>query len=117
MPPVKTKWSIKSNNSPIWNRELAREQANALEVNTFLSSVNAKRVIIGHTVHSSLKIKNFYDGKVFAIDTGISRGMGGALSAIEIKNDNIETFNDITRSALADHPTRIQILEWLYSLD
>ena len=82
--------------SPLWFRGLALNASSRGEVETILSNLGAQRIVIAHTPQlinplSPSDISRF-NGKVWIIDTGISRAYwpsGGKLSALIIDKGEI----------------------------
>jgi hypothetical protein len=74
--------------SPLWFRYLATwpEQDYASQVNQILANLAANHMVIAHTPLIAENVVNRFSGKVWVIDTGISRLYRGFLSALIIKN-------------------------------
>ena len=74
---------------PLWYRGLARApEATPAELDGILAAQKATAIVIGHTVTPTGRIDVRYDGRVFAIDTGMLSEYvkGGRASALEIQN-------------------------------
>jgi len=54
-----------------------------------LKTLGAKRMVVAHTVQES--ITSYCDGKVWAVDVGMSRFYGGRPEVLEIMNDDVVT--------------------------
>jgi hypothetical protein len=81
--------------SPQWYRDWARdpEDGNSVTLDKILSNYRAKRMIIGHTVRDvefieTRKLDRF-DGKIWAIDVGISEFYNDIQCALEIRRERI----------------------------
>jgi hypothetical protein len=75
--------------SPLWLRDLAvvPEADMKDEVDRILANLGAKVMVIAHTPRiPSIREMRRFEGKVWIIDTGISRVYGGRLSALIIEN-------------------------------
>ena len=79
-------------NAPHWFRDLIRsdEEDFTEDVTRILSNLNAAYMVIGHTVRrpevvTSKKLDRF-QGRIWGIDTGISKYYGGHLCALIIEN-------------------------------
>lgn len=76
--------------SPLWYRDLARVPEADLneEVDAILENLGAKSMIIAHTpkIVKTPKDMQRFGGKVWIVDTGISRVYGGPASALIIQN-------------------------------
>jgi hypothetical protein len=83
-----------SETGPLWYRGLAEEpeETFAPTVTSILEQMQARMVVIGHTVSESFRIRPRFAGRVMQIDTGMLGGTfypGGAASAIEIQGGRI----------------------------
>ncbi|MFB0565363.1 MAG: metallophosphoesterase [Candidatus Aminicenantaceae bacterium] len=83
---------------PLWYRELATNNGENMEeeVDKILQNLDAKYMVMGHTVLTgpafSPEAMSRYDGKIWIIDTGISKAYGGSLSALIIENGNFSVW-------------------------
>jgi hypothetical protein len=82
-------WS-RGADTPIWTRLYSREVGEeacttAAEV---LGALNARRMIIGHTVHRD-GITSYCDGMVWAVDVGKAEYYGGGVEVLEIAGDSV----------------------------
>jgi len=65
------------------------------ELNRVLARLNAKRLVVGHTVQQR-GINSACGGKVWRIDVGLSRHYGGAPAALEISGDETRVLRPAT---------------------
>lgn len=84
---------------PLWFRGLAQYRGKDYEtvVDTILSNLKAKHMVIAHTPQIIKEDMKRYDGKIWIIDTGISevfRSSGGYLSALIIENGKFSRKDD-----------------------
>jgi len=83
---------IYNNQGPLWYRGLAinDEQDFKQEIDTILSNLESEFIVIGHTVRTGPFEKpedlSRFQGRVWAIDTGISDFYGGKQTALVIDN-------------------------------
>ena len=71
---------------PLWSREAimnAKEFKNCDGVDETLKLVGARRMVIGHTIQEDGKVHSYCNGKLVAIDTGLSRALLGHPSCVE----------------------------------
>ena len=83
-----------SETGPLWYRGLADEpeETFAPTLTSILEQVGARRIVVGHTVANTFRIRPRFDGRVIQIDTGMLGGdfyPGGVPSALEIHGDNL----------------------------
>jgi hypothetical protein len=78
---------------PLWFRDLAGagEGLSIEEVDQILNNLQAKHMVIAHTPRTGSRISLrdemiLYEGRIWVIDTGISKAYGGFLSALIIEN-------------------------------
>lgn len=82
---------------PLWTRNFI-PGAGAItekELDELLEQFGATRVVVGHTVTDKLKTSfehPDFPGKVFMIDTGISKFYGGKKSALVLKGKNMNLY-------------------------
>ncbi len=83
-----------SETSPLWYRGNVKEtEEGAAEIDAVLAAFDVDRIVVGHT--PQLKgVTTFYDGKVVAIDTGISDYYGGVQSYLKIIGDRVTAVNN-----------------------
>ncbi|MBC7350543.1 MAG: metallophosphoesterase [Candidatus Aminicenantes bacterium] len=87
--PGKLKFEVVYNsNGPLWYRQLALTNGNIMEdqVDRILANLEARHLVVAHTPQLVLSLKDMrrFDGKVWVVDTGISRAYGGYLRALII---------------------------------
>ncbi|MFZ2054427.1 MAG: metallophosphoesterase [Candidatus Aminicenantales bacterium] len=99
--------------SPLWYRELATVPEEDLqeELGTTLENLGAKTMIIAHTpkiVKTPAEMQRF-GGKVWIVDTGISRVYGGPAVALMIQNGyfNVWGLNDEDSDESDTHPSSL----------
>ena len=76
---------------PLWYRGLADGNASAADVDAVLKAMQAKAIVIGHTVAGDYRITSKFGGRVVQIDTGMLGSTffpGGKPSALEIRGDD-----------------------------
>jgi hypothetical protein len=82
--------------SPLWYRELATvpEEDMKAEVDAILENLGAKAMIIAHTptIPRTPRDMQRYGGRVWIVDTGISRVYGGPASALIIQNGDFQVW-------------------------
>ncbi len=74
---------------PLWHRGFVDGTSPATDLDAVLASLGARALVVGHTVTSDKKIQSRFDGRVFAIDTGMLAGefyTNGVPSALELKD-------------------------------
>jgi hypothetical protein len=73
---------------PLWYRDLATvpEPDMREEVDRILANLGAKHLVIAHTPRTAVRVEEMkrFDGKVWIVDTGISRAYNNNLSALLI---------------------------------
>jgi hypothetical protein len=71
----------------MWTRQFSSnvDDRDCAELDESLKLLGARRMIVAHTVHEKITPK--CDGKVWAIDVGMSRAYGGSVQVLEILND------------------------------
>jgi hypothetical protein len=91
--------------SPLWYRDLAAVPEADLkdEVDRILANLGAKVMVIAHTPRiPSIREMRRFGGKIWIIDTGISRVYGGRLSALIIQNGDFVIWGE--RNEKTDQP-------------
>jgi hypothetical protein len=86
---------------PLWYRDLTWMEQNMFkdEVDQILNNLNARHMVVAHTPQVGSKILpteedlSRFDGRIWAIDTGISEFYGGHLVALIIENDNFSIWS------------------------
>jgi len=81
-----------ADDSPLWFRDLATwpDPLYTSQVNQILANLGAKQIVIAHTPLIKDKMVGRFGGKVWVIDTGISRLYRGYLSALIIANGDFK---------------------------
>jgi len=83
--------------SVMQSRHFSREVADCEMLGESLRILGANRMVVAHTVHQSITSK--CDGRVWAIDTGMSRYYGGPIEVLEIVGDsNVSVVRTATTS-------------------
>jgi hypothetical protein len=101
--PLKT--LVAGPDGPFWYRGLGEESNGSTpNVDQILESQKAKALVVGHTVQRTGRIQMRFDGKVFAIDTGMQPEYvtGGRASALEIKDGVFTAIYTDQRQILLD---------------
>ena len=75
---------------PIWSRHYSDEpdESDCLLLTEVLERLNARRMVVGHTVHDE-GISPACQDKVWRIDVGLSAHYGGELSVLEIQDGQV----------------------------
>jgi len=68
-------------NSPIWYRGYFYDSLSTSQVDSILSGLQAKHVIVGHT--SQEMITKLYDGRIYCVDSSLKNGKYGEILIIE----------------------------------
>jgi hypothetical protein len=82
---------------PLWYRGLAQEPDSfAPQVDAILSALDARAIVIAHTVTATGRVTPRFDGRVIQIDTGMQPAyvQGGRASALDIGNDATAIYVD-----------------------
>ena len=86
-------WSIVHEDGPLWFRGFAfwSPEEGAPQVDELQKRYQAKRFVVGHTVHEMHEVVQRFDDRVFLIDTGMLSDvyLGGQATALEIVGDRI----------------------------
>jgi hypothetical protein len=86
-PPANTQTPFTGGEGPLWYRGLANGTVSPEELETILKQMDAKAIVVGHTVSETFRIRAHFDGRVIQIDTGMLNGdyyPGGVASALEV---------------------------------
>jgi hypothetical protein len=80
---------VDDGDSVVWTRQFssAVDEFDCAELDESLRLLGAKRMIVAHTVHP--RITPRCDGKVWAVDVGMSRAYGGNVEVLQIVNDEV----------------------------
>ena len=75
----------------MWTRQFSSnvDDRDCAELDESLKLLGASRMIVAHTVHANITPR--CDGKVWAVDVGMSRAYGGNIELLEIVNDEVLT--------------------------
>lgn len=73
--------------SVMQSRHFSDEHADCDMLTESLDILGAKRMVVAHTVQQTITSK--CDGRVWAIDTGMSRYYGGPIEVLSISNDSV----------------------------
>ncbi len=82
---------VYASEGPLWFRGLIHNDENEFKesVDLILKNLNANYIVVGHSVRNKEYLKDLnlsrFDGRVWGMDTGISRGYQGILSALIIE--------------------------------
>lgn len=102
---------------PLWYRELASAAEEDLrdEVDRILANLGAEHIVSGHTprIAATPELMKRFNGKVWVIDTGISRVYGGHLSALIIENGEFTVWgedHEPTENTGTPQPRRLYLL-------
>lgn len=81
---------VKDPDGPLWTRRYSEDDLgiDCAGLAAALDALGAKRMVVGHTPQRS-GITNACDGKVWRIDTGLSRHYGGPTEVLEIRGDAV----------------------------
>jgi hypothetical protein len=81
---------IQGDDSPVWTRRYCQDPgpADCAVAEETLTLLGAKRLVVGHTVHTEGIVRNC-DGKVWCIDVGMAAYYGGHPEALEIVGDQV----------------------------
>jgi Calcineurin-like phosphoesterase len=76
-------------NGPLWYRGLAKEDETtfAPSVEKILQEMDARAIVVGHTVAKTGRIETRFGGRVVMIDAGMTEVYGGHRAALEIDAD------------------------------
>jgi 3',5'-cyclic AMP phosphodiesterase CpdA len=88
---------------PLWYRGLADGGASAADVEAVLKAMQARALVIGHTVADDYRITSKFGGRVVQIDTGMLGSTffpGGKPSALEIRGDEFVAIYEGRREPL-----------------
>jgi hypothetical protein len=95
---------VAAENGPLWYRGLAREDETsfAASVDQVLQAMDARAIVVAHTVTKTGRIQSRFGGRVVMIDAGMAPHYGGRLAALEI---------DSTGRMTAVYPDSREVLE------
>lgn len=78
-----------SENSPLWTRiySLPQQAADCVKLTQVLQTLKAKRMVVAHSVQPH--INSTCEGKVWRIDTGMSKAYQGRIEVLKIEGDKV----------------------------
>ncbi len=79
---------------PIWTRAYSDPTVapDCAALNQTLTKLNAKRMIVGHSVHP--KVNSACENKVWRVDVGMSRAYGGPVEILEIQGEQTKVLSE-----------------------
>lgn len=94
-------WAI-GERGPLWTRGIAENKTRPERVGRWLDILKVDTLSIGHTPTESMRVETLYGDSVVKVDTMISEGFGGKLSALAIprgtsKFKDMQVSNNIPR--------------------
>ncbi|HMF14905.1 MAG TPA: hypothetical protein VKE94_21465, partial [Gemmataceae bacterium] len=94
-----------SEDGPLWYRGLAEHDETSFlpEVEATLGQLNARAIVIGHTVVADGRVRSRFGGRVIQIDTGMLGGTfypAGRPSALEVLDGRFKTIYEDKREPL-----------------
>jgi len=80
---------LKGRDAPVWMRDYSRTDgpADCEQLARALTMLGVERMVVGHTVQS--RVNPACGGRVWRIDTGMSRHYGGPVEVLEITQDRV----------------------------
>jgi len=78
--------TLTADDSPVWTREIGREQADCARVSAALDALGAHRMVVGHTVQPR-GINVACDDRIWRIDVGLAKVYGGPIEVLELSPD------------------------------
>lgn len=99
---------IRSDDSPVWSRHYS-DEPDAVDCATLtgvLESLGLQRMVVGHTVQKT-GISSACDGRVWRIDTGMSKHYGGEVQALEISGGTVRILRESPSRTAAPRGERI----------
>ncbi|KAK7194810.1 Serine-threonin protein phosphatase [Novymonas esmeraldas] len=88
---------------PLWTRKMISESMmdDCAGVQKILTRLKASRVVVGHTPQESGRVERYCNGRVFAIDVGLSRWMYNHIAALEfVFTTHRDTITDLSSTEL-----------------
>lgn len=100
-------------NGPLWYRGLALDNSGVTtaDVNAILAALEARTIVIGHTVTQGFQIRHRFNHRVVQIDTGLLGGKffpGGRASALEIHDGRFTAIYEGRRQVLFEQRPALQ---------
>ena len=83
--PMDPPLALASDSSPVWTRAYGMPDVECTQVDTVLAKLNAKRMVVGHTVQPN-RINAACDGKLWRIDVGLAKLYGGPIEVLELSD-------------------------------
>jgi len=103
-------WMAASPEGPLWYRGLAEGPEDGLidAVKAMLERLQARYIVVGHTVVSKTDVTVRFGDRVFLLDTGmLEEAFGGRATLLEIRNGQFTTYHaDGSSSILPSPPAR-----------
>jgi hypothetical protein len=98
---------LRQEDAPIWTRVYSAPglPAACVELGQALSALAAKRMVVGHTPQAA-GINAACEGRVWRIDTGLSRHYGGPMQVLEIVGDSVRVLTEPPSAAERQHEPR-----------
>ncbi len=80
---------LKGHRAPVWMRDYSRTDgpADCEQLSQALTLLGVTRMVVGHTVQEH--INSACDGRIWRIDTGMSKHYGGPIEVLEITPDGV----------------------------
>jgi hypothetical protein len=103
-------WMAVSSDGPLWYRGLAQgsEETLTAGLNALLARLNARFIVVGHTVLSKSDITARFANHVFVIDTGmLKEEYLGRASALEIRDRRLTAFYADGDPKVLETPVRV----------
>lgn len=76
---------VTGEHGPLWSRELASSPSASVcaRASETLRALGVRRIVVGHTVQDG-GVKSYCDGRVWAVDVGLSAHYGGPTEVLEV---------------------------------
>ncbi len=100
-----SRWYSFRDDGPLWFRGYSQwtEEEGMARLSAMLARLGARHVVVGHTPQAEFRIRQRFGGRVFLIDTAITRYYaGGHPSALEIENGRFTAVYPDGRKTLLD---------------
>lgn len=98
---------VSREDGPLWYRGLMDGTASPADVYAALGSLDAKAIVVAHTVPTDFRIATRFGERVIGIDTGMLGGKfypGGVASALEIRGQTLTAIYQAERKVLVQGP-------------
>jgi hypothetical protein len=88
-PEPDSSWGVDNGDRVMWTRQFSAvvDASDCAMLDESLAILGARRMIVAHTVHPAITSR--CDGKVWAVDVGMSRAYGGRIELLEIVDDEV----------------------------